>query len=142
MAIAKSTTPALRFKGFDAEWEKRPLKKVADKVVEKNINLQITETFTNSAEFGIISQRDYFDHDISNSDNIGTYYIVQNEDFVYNPRISTFAPVGPINRNKLGRSGVMSPLYTVFRPHDIDNTYLEQSMAFIHEVKWRLRCKV
>lgn len=126
MANAKSTTPALRFKGFDAEWEERPLKKVADKVVEKNINLQITETFTNSAEFGIISQRDYFDHDISNSDNIGTYYIVQNEDFVYNPRISTFAPVGPINRNKLGRSGVMSPLYTVFRPHDIDNTYLEQ----------------
>lgn len=53
------------------------------------------------------------------------YYIVKNEDFVYNPRISTSAPVGPINRNKLGRTGVMSPLYTVFRPHDIDTTYLE-----------------
>ena len=33
--------------------------------------------------------------------------------------------MGPINRNKLGRTGVMSPLYTVFRPHDIDTTYLE-----------------
>ena len=53
------------------------------------------------------------------------YYIVKNEDFVYNPRISTSAPVGPINRNKLGRTGVMSPLYTVFRLHDIDATYLE-----------------
>ena len=53
------------------------------------------------------------------------YYIVKKEDFVYNPRISTSAPVGPINRNKLGRTGVMSPLYTVFRPHDIDTTYLE-----------------
>ena len=53
------------------------------------------------------------------------YYIVKNEDFVYNPRISTSAPVGPINRNKLGRTGVMSPLYTVFRPHDVDTTYLE-----------------
>lgn len=53
------------------------------------------------------------------------YYIVKTEDFVYNPRISTSAPVGPINRNKLGRTGVMSPLYTVFRPHDIDTTYLE-----------------
>ena len=53
------------------------------------------------------------------------YYIVKSEDFVYNPRISTSAPVGPINRNKLGRTGVMSPLYTVFRPHDIDTTYLE-----------------
>ena len=50
---------------------------------------------------------------------------MRSEDFVYNPRISTSAPVGPINRNKLGRIGVMSPLYTVFRPHDIGTTYLE-----------------
>lgn len=57
--------------------------------------------------------------------SLGGYYIVRSEDFVYNPRISTSAPVGPINRNKLGRIGVMSPLYTVFRPHDIDTTYLE-----------------
>lgn len=57
--------------------------------------------------------------------SLGGYYIVRSEDFVYNPRISTSAPVGPINRNKLGRIGVMSPLYTVFRPHDIDTKYLE-----------------
>ena len=57
--------------------------------------------------------------------SLSGYYVVRNEDFVYNPRISTTAPVGPINRNKLGRTGVMSPLYTVFRPHDIDTTYLE-----------------
>ena len=57
--------------------------------------------------------------------SLGGYYIVRNEDFVYNPRISTSAPVGPTNRNKLGRIGVMSPLYTVFRPHDVDTTYLE-----------------
>ena len=57
--------------------------------------------------------------------SLGGYYIVRSEDFVYNPRISNSAPVGPINRNKLGRIGVMSPLYTVFRPHDIDTTYLE-----------------
>ena len=82
-------------------------------------------TFTNSAEFGIISQRDFFDHDITNEDNIGNYYIVRPNDFIYNPRISVTAPVGPINRNKLGRNGVMSPLYTVFRPYDVDNMFLE-----------------
>ena len=53
------------------------------------------------------------------------YYVVRSEDFVYNPRISVSAPVGPVNRNKLGRTGVMSPLYTVFRTHNIDNTFLE-----------------
>ena len=121
--IAKK--PAIRFAGFTEAWEQRELSEVAYKVTEKNVDLAVRETFTNSAEFGVISQRDFFDHDISNAENIGGYYVVRNEDFVYNPRISVTAPVGPVNRNKLGRNGVMSPLYTVFRTHDIDTTYLE-----------------
>ena len=110
---------------YTSSWEQRKLSEIADKVTEKNAGLQYVETFTNSAEFGIISQRDFFDHDIAKLGSLDGYYIVKNEDFVYNPRISTSAPVGPINRNKLGRTGVMSPLYTVFRPHDVDTTYLE-----------------
>ena len=114
-----------KVRAYTNAWEQRKLKEIADKVTEKNGNLTVRETFTNSAEYGIISQRDFFDHDISNAENIGGYYVVRNEDFVYNPRISVTAPVGPINRNKLGRNGVMSPLYTVFRTHDIDTEYLE-----------------
>ena len=120
-----SSVPEIRFKGFTDAWEQRKLSEIAGKVTEKNTGLQYVETLTNSAEFGIISQRDFFDHDISKLGSLDGYYIVRNEDFVYNPRISTSAPVGPINRNKLGRTGVMSPLYTVFRTHDIDTTYLE-----------------
>ena len=99
---------------------------ICEKITMKNTNMDVTETFTNSAEFGIISQRDFFDHDIAKQDKIDGYYIVHPEDFVYNPRISVTAPVGPINRNKLGRCGVMSPLYSVFRPNGMDNTFLEQ----------------
>ena len=84
-----------------------------------------SETFTNSAEHGVISQRDFFDHDISNSEKINGYYIIHENDFVYNPRISVTAPCGPINRNRLGRKGIMSPLYTVFRTHDVDPLFLE-----------------
>ena len=119
--------PEIRFKGFEGEWESRKLGEIAFKVKEKNIAYQYAETFTNSAEFGIISQQDFFDKSISNSENIGGYYVVQPDDFVYNPRISSFAPVGPIKRNKLGRTGVMSPLYYVFRLNDeIKPSYLEQ----------------
>ena len=112
---------------------------IADKVTEKNIATQYVETFTNSAEFGIISQRDFFDYDVSNADNIDSYYIVEQDSFVYNPRISTSAPVGPINRNKLGRTGVMSPLYTVFRTHDICSEYLEW---YFKSTKWHVFMKV
>ena len=106
-------------------WEQRKLNEIADKVSEKNKNNEFSEPFTNSAEQGIISQKDYFDREIVNNENLNGYYIVRNDDFIYNPRISVTAPVGPINRNRLGRNGVISPLYTVFRTHDIDNLYLE-----------------
>ncbi|WP_373899511.1 restriction endonuclease subunit S [Haloimpatiens sp. FM7315] len=117
--------PELRFQGFTDPWEQRKLGEISDKVTEKNIKNNYYETLTNSAEFGIVSQRDFFDKEISNAKNLDGYYVVKNDDFVYNPRISNYAPVGPIKRNKLGRNGVMSPLYYVFRTHDIDKTYLE-----------------
>lgn len=94
-------------------------------MTEKNKDNLYDEPFTNSAEQGIISQKDYFDREVVNEENLDGYYVVQDNDFVYNPRVSVTAPVGPINRNKLGRNGVMSPLYTVFRIHDVDAGYLE-----------------
>ena len=119
-------SPQLRFEGFTDDWEERKLGDISYKVKEKNKTGEFTETLTNSAEYGIINQRDFFDKDISNAKNLTGYYVVKNDDFVYNPRISNFAPVGPIKRNKLGRTGVMSPLYYVFRTHDIDKNYFEK----------------
>lgn len=120
-----ATVPEIRFAGFTEAWEQRKLNEIAEKVTEKNKNNLYDEPFTNSAEQGIISQKDYFDREVVNEENLDGYYVVREDDFVYNPRVSVSAPVGPINRNKLGRNGVMSPLYTVFRTHDINTTYLE-----------------
>ena len=122
----KKNIPEIRFKGIEGKWGEVQLKDISFKITEKNSEVKYTETFTNSAVYGIISQRDYFDNDISNSENIDRYFVVKSDDFVYNPRISSFAPVGPINRNRLGRTGIMSPLYTVLRTQNVDKTYLEQ----------------
>ncbi|MBY4965231.1 restriction endonuclease subunit S [Streptococcus suis] len=126
MTKEKSTVPRLRFPGFTDTWKQRKLGEVAEKISQKNLDRQYVETFTNSAEFGIISQRDFFEKNISSLDNISGYYIVSPDDFVYNPRISNLAPVGPIKRNKLGRVGVMSPLYTIFRFSDIHLDFVEK----------------
>ncbi|MDW2884634.1 restriction endonuclease subunit S [Exiguobacterium artemiae] len=125
--------PSLQFTRDESEWSWKCLKDISKKVTDKNKYNEYSETFTNSAELGIINQRDYFDKDISNKKNLHSYYIVKPDDFVYNPRISTFAPVGPIKRNKLGRTGVMSPLYYVFRTKDIELAYLE---SYFSSVKW------
>lgn len=107
-------------------WEQRKLGEFSKKITTKNADGAFSETFTNSAEQGVISQLDYFDHDITNDANISGYYVVQPDNFVYNPRISVTAPCGPINRNRLNRAGVMSPLYTVFSVDEsVDKTYLE-----------------
>lgn len=119
------TTPRLRFPGYDGDWEMRTLGEVATKVNRKNSRLEVTRVLTNSANAGIVDQSSYFDKDIAVKDNTANYHVVELEDFVYNPRISTAAPVGPISINKIGR-GIMSPLYTVFKIHTGCIAFFEQ----------------
>ena len=126
VSVSKHNTPALRFDGFDGEWNHRELNEIGTKSTVKNIDAGLTETFTNSAQYGIISQLEYFDNAVSNPVNISKYSVVEPDDFVYNPRISVTAPFGPINRNRLSRSGAMSPLYLVFKIFGVDHGFLEQ----------------
>ena len=127
------SVPRLRFVGFVGDWETKMLKEISNKVTEKNSEKEFTETLTNSAEYGIINQREFFDKDISNEKNLGGYFVVRPDDFVYNPRISNHAPVGPIKRNLLGRTGVMSPLYYVFRVAAGNLTFIEK---YFESVYW------
>ncbi|HIA6790986.1 TPA: restriction endonuclease subunit S [Staphylococcus aureus] len=129
----KKNVPELRSPGFEGEWEEKKLGEFAGKVTQKNVDKKYIETLTNSAELGIISQKDYFDKEISNIDNIKKYYVVEENDFVYNPRMSNYAPFGPVNRNKLGKKGVMSPLYTVFKIQNIDLNFIE---FYFKSSKW------
>jgi type I restriction enzyme S subunit len=111
--------PRLRFPEFweAGGWDYLPLGKLAKRSIRKNTAGEVVRVLTNSAEYGVVDQRDFFDKDIANQGNLEGYYIVEKGDYVYNPRISSTAPVGPISRNNIG-TGVMSPLYTVFRFND------------------------
>ena len=116
--------PELRFPDFSGEWVKWKLGDIAKKIITKNRDLTISLVLTNSAKFGITPQRDFFDKDIANKEALSNYYVVEKDDFVYNPRLSKEAPVGPIKRNHIAL-GVVSPLYTVFRVTKGDKTFLE-----------------
>ena len=114
--------PRLRFPEFcdDQSWSFQSLGRLARRSTKKNTEGDITRVLTNSAEYGVIDQRDFFDKDIANQGNLEGYYIVEEGDYVYNPRISATAPVGPVSKNRIGL-GVMSPLYTVFRFNNTQN---------------------
>ena len=98
----------------DVVLEQLPLRQFVSAIKEKNCNKQCTLVLTNSAEYGVVAQSDFFDRKIAQDRNIDKYTVVKKGDFIYNPRISKTAPAGPIKRSKIDE-GVVSPLYTVFR---------------------------
>ncbi len=119
------STPRLRFPEFSEEWEEKKLGDVAKKVNLRNSKMEVTRVLTNSANSGVVDQSDYFDRSIAVKENTANYHIVDINEFVYNPRISSAAPVGPISINKVGK-GIMSPLYTIFRFHTGYIAFYEQ----------------
>lgn len=122
----KTLTPKLRFPEFrdGPGWETCALEHIAERITTRNYDGTHSRVLTNSAERGVLDQRDYFDREIASAGRIDTYYVVERGDYVYNPRTSAIAPLGPISRNNLG-TGVMSPLYTVFRFTDDHTDFYE-----------------
>ena len=101
------------------------LSAIFEKVSRRNIKGEIKNVITNSAEYGLIPQRDFFDKDIAVDGNTSNYYVIEQGDFVYNPRKSNTAPYGPFNRYKREERGIISPLYTcLVLQADIEPSYL------------------
>ena len=124
---ALGPVPKLRFPEFQdaGAWDFQPLITLAKRRNKRNAGEDIIRVLTNSAEHGVIDQKDYFEKDIAIQGNLETYFVVELGDYVYNPRISSMAPVGPIGKNKVG-TGVMSPLYTIFGFDSDQNGFYEQ----------------
>lgn len=114
--------PKLRFKADDGsefpDWEDKTLGELFTFVTEKNKDGHINNVITNSAERGLVPQREYFDKDIAVDGNTKGYTVIQKGDFVYNPRKSASAPFGPFNIYERDEVGIVSPLYTCLTPHD------------------------
>ena len=106
-------------------WTTVKLGTIFKKVSRRNTNGNIKNVITNSAEYGLIPQRDFFDKDIAVDGNTSNYYVIDEGNFVYNPRKSNTAPYGPFNRYTLKEKGIISPLYTcLVLQADINPAYL------------------
>ena len=98
------------------KWDVVKLRDLFTKVARRNRDGKVKNVITNSAEFGLIPQRDFFDKSIAVDGNTDSYYVICTGDFVYNPRKSTTAPFGPFNRYTGKENGIISPLYTCLVP--------------------------
>lgn len=95
------------------EWEIRKLSDVAERNVQKNSENN-QNVLTISAQFGLISQLDFFNKSVSARDVSG-YYLLRQNDFSYNKSYSNGYPMGAIKRLKRYEKGIVSTLYICFR---------------------------
>ncbi|WP_225419282.1 restriction endonuclease subunit S, partial [Lacticaseibacillus songhuajiangensis] len=115
--------PELRFSGFTDAWEKRQLGEIAKRVTRKNTSLESTLPLTISAQDGLVDQNDYFKKQVASKDVSG-YYLVKIGEFAYNKSYSKDYPLGAIKRLDKYDKGVLSTLYIVFEPKNVNTNFL------------------
>ena len=128
--------PRLRFRGFSEDWELCKLGRVVERVTRKNKELKSTLPLTISAQEGLIDQNVFFNKSVASRDVSG-YYLLYNGEFAYNTSYSNGYPWGAIKRLNRYDMGVLSTLYIIFKPKNIDSNFLEKyydTSCWYHEV--------
>ena len=127
--MQKIFSQELRFKDDNGnefpDWEERVLGEVAKRITTKNKAFN-TNVLTISAQYGLISQLEYFNKSVSAKDVSG-YYLLEKNDFAYNKSYSNGYPMGAIKRLARYEKGIVSTLYICFRNNELfDNAFAEQ----------------
>ena len=128
----KKKVPELRFPGFTDDWEERKLSSISERVTRKNKNNESTLPLTISAQDGLIDQNDFFNKQVASRDVTG-YFLVKNGEFAYNKSYSNGYPWGAIKRLDKYDMGVLSTLYIVFRPTEINSQFL---VSYYDTTRW------
>ena len=117
--------PNLRFKEFTDEWEEKSLSSLFERITEKNTENN-DNVLTISAQYGLISQTDFFNKSVAGKD-LTKYYLLHRDDFAYNKSYSNGYPMGAIKRLTKYDKGIVSTLYICFKKRNNDNvSFLEQ----------------
>ena len=91
----------------------KKLNKVFSRVTRKNAENN-QNVLTISAQYGLISQLEFFKKSVASSDVTG-YYLLHRGEFAYNKSSSQGRPVGAIKPLRLYDKGVVSTLYICFK---------------------------
>jgi len=115
------TTPRLRFPGYTGEWEEKKMSDVFTRITRRNSENN-QNVLTISAQYGLISQLEFFKKSVASSDVTG-YYLLKKGEFAYNKSSSQGRPFGAMKPLRLYDKGVVSTLYICFKcndPREID----------------------
>ena len=120
------SVPALRFPEFDAEWAKVPLGGFFDEYKERSTTQNQFDVLT-SARQGLMLQTEYFNNErITERENIG-FNIIPPNYLTYRSRSDNRRFY--FNENTLGRTGIISVYYPVFRIKKGDNKFFKELLS-------------
>lgn len=114
-----NTKPVLRFPEFKEDWKPVQLKEILKEHKSRNTKNQVDEVLSVAKERGVINQIEHLGRSYA-SDDISNYKVVYPNDVVYTKSPTAGFPFGIIKQNKLDRTGVVSVLYAVFKPKNIE----------------------
>jgi len=95
------------------EWEQEKFCKLFSRIIERN-NSGNTNILTISAQYGLISQGDFFNRNIASEDT-SNYFLLRKGEFAYNKSYSANYPYGAIKPLIRYENGIVSPLYICFK---------------------------
>ena len=117
--IKKIFNQEIRFKDDNGndfpDWEEFKLNQILFEHKEKNAESKFDEVFSVSKLKGVVNQIEHLGRSYS-SETIDHYKLINNWDIVYTKSPTSDFPFGIIKQNVTGRTGVLSPLYGVFKP--------------------------
>lgn len=119
MKESSKTNPNLRFPNFKEDWKQVRLNEVLKEHKTRNSKQEYSEVFSVAKEKGIINQIEHLGRSYA-SDDITNYKVVFPNDVVYTKSPTAGFPFGIVKQNKINRTGVVSVLYAVFKPKNIE----------------------
>ena len=130
--MSKESKPQIRFNEYDKDWHLHSLSDFATRLTRKNTDLVSELTMTISAQYGLISQQDFFTKRIASQD-LSNYYLLNKGEFAYNKSYSSEYPWGAVKRLDRYEQGVVSNLYITFDIKDIDSNFI---VSYFDTNKW------
>ena len=130
----KNRQPEVRLHGFSDNWQIIRLSEICHRIRCKNTEEQCKRVLTIAAQYGLVSQEEFFNKNVA-SENLSGYYLLQNGDFAYNKSYSGDYVWGTVKRLDNYEQGVLSPLYICFRPNSakVDSDFL---VYYFESKKW------
>jgi len=126
--------PHIRLGNFCDDWKIVRLSETCNRITEKNSGLKCNRVLTIAAQYGLVSQLDFFNKNVA-SENLSSYFLIRNGDFAYNKSYSGDHPWGAIKKLDYYEAGVLSPLYFCFRPNP-DNVNSDFLAFYFESKKW------